>query len=262
MENTARSVEPLADYQRRFAASIRDDQADPPPGVSRDEIARYRDLMRSNVRGFLDVCFPVASAVLGADRWAQMGESFFANHHSSTALFREIPLEFVSWLFDERRVKLVDEPDFLPYLAHYEWLELAASTAPDAEPPAAGWCHCLNCIVQLNPSLQLGCYPYAVHKISAGQQSAPIEPTWLMVWRNRFDEVRFAQLNRRSFDALLDLQSGQRSLGDVAGRLRGDRAAIEKSLLGMAAELARGGVIAGAAGCTAPECACMIKQGL
>lgn len=247
----------LARYQQRFAAYVRSPgDARVPPGLAPDRMRIYRELMLNNVSGFLHSCFPVLRQRLGGRSWGTLVRRFFAQHRSSTPYFREIPAEFVGWLFSDTRARLRDEPGFVPYLAHYEWLELAVDTHPDDPAPCRvqPWAPDLAAEPALNPSLRLACYPYAVQSIGIDRSvDVPMQTTWLMVWRNAHDRVCFGEINAASFEVLRQLQASRWSLQQLAEQMTASGAApgmtLEQTLQHIApllAHLAEIGVVIGA----------------
>lgn len=228
MSQSSEQTEPrseLARYQQRFAAYVRSPgDARVPPGLAPDRMRLYRELMLGNVSGFLHSCFPVLRQRLGARSWGMLVRRFFAQHRSTTPYFREIPAEFVGWLFSDTRARLRDEPGFVPYLAHYEWLELAVDTHPDEPAPCRvqPWAPEPTAEPALNPSLRLACYPYAVQSIGTDRAvDVPMQTTWLMVWRNVHDRVCFGEINAASFEVLRRLQASPLSLQQLAESMAG-----------------------------------------
>lgn len=244
----------LARYQQRFAAYVRSPaDARLPKGLAPDRMRIYRELMLNNASGFLHTCFPVLRQCLGARRWNALVRRFFAQHRCTTPYFREIPAEFVGWLFDESRQRVANEPPYAPYLAHYEWLELAVDTHPDepAPPPVKAWSNDPRDTPVLNLSLRLACYPYAVQRVGPNNASAPhpMQTTWLMVWRNAEDRVRFGEINAASFELLRALQAKPQTparLVEALNAAPGQAAIRVEHVLPLIADLATMGVVLGA----------------
>lgn len=213
-------------YQFAFASRIRDPKTNPRPrGVPARRMKVYEELVFSNFQSFVSVCFPVARSVLGKRRWARLMREFFRDGRCHTPFFRQIPEQFVKWF--TARGPQAEEPDFLPHLLHYEWVELAADVS-NREPE---WERVdrdgdlLEGRPALNPVSFLLTYPYPVHLIgprfkpTAAQQ----ETTYLLVFRNLEDETRFVVLNPVSA-RLLDLVkdgalTGRAALESVAAEL-------------------------------------------
>ena len=115
-----------------------------------------------------------------------------------TSLFPEIAKEFIRYLQD-RRSDHADDPPFLLELAHYEWVELALSIdereLEDVDADPAG--DLLEGRPVLSPLAWALSYRFPVHRIGAAYRpdEAPNEPTHLLVYRDRADEIHFMRLN-------------------------------------------------------------------
>lgn len=215
-------------YQRAFTAHIRDPKASHrPQGVPARRMRVYNELLFNNVEGFLLACFPVCRQVLGSRKWTRLVRGFFRDHACHTPYFRQIPEEFLRYLQDEW-VRPQDYPDFLPELAHYEWVELDLETSnKDARLPAhdpAG--DLLSGRPLLNPVLRLLAYRYPVQRISPRFRPAtpPQEPTFIAAFRGADLQVRFMAINAVTAQLLSTLQegagmTGQQALAGLAGAL-------------------------------------------
>lgn len=214
--------------QYAFAAHIRDPGHAPAPADVEDRrMAIYRELFYNNVEGFLSGTFPVLREIIDDTTWHRMARDFFAHHESHSPLFLEIPREFLNWLREERTAT-TDDPPFLQELAHYEWAELALSvseeTIPDEGIDPDG--DLLAGVPVLSPlAWHLG-YQWPVHRISPEFQprTPPAEPSWLVIYRNRADEVGFLEINRvtRRLLELIDEgrdRSGRELLEQIAAEL-------------------------------------------
>jgi len=192
----------MPDFTRRqyaFAANIRDPENNPAPDDIEDRRMQiYRELFYNNVESFISGTFPVLRRIYSDADWHALVREYFSRHRSRTPLFHEIPREFLNWLESERTRNPADPP-FLSELAHYEWVELAVSIA---EPPAASEQtdpdgDPLHGIPVLSPLAWHLAYRYPVHRIGPDylpQQPGDI-PTFLVVYRDRDDEVGFLEIN-------------------------------------------------------------------
>lgn len=245
----------LPDYQRAFAARIRDPRAAPRPrGVPARRMKVYEDLLFNNVEGFLLACFPVCRAILGARRWRLLARAFFRDHACHAPYFRQIPEEFLKYLQDEWPGG-GDFPAFLPELAHYEWVELELDTSDaDADLPAhdpAG--DLLAGRPLLNPVSRLLAYRWPVHRLSPRHRpvEAPAEPTFIVAWRDAGLTVRFSVVTPASarlielIRARPDLDGGD-VLDALARELGGEPAAMRGHGRAMLDEFRRQGVLLGA----------------
>jgi len=190
----------LQAQQARFAAHLRDPAAYPPPDdVVPERMAVYRRLFFNNLETLLAKAFPVLRRSLADDHWLALIRDFYARHPARTPLFHKLAEEFVDWLADGRGEQLGDPP-FLAQLAHYEWVELALSTAEDP-PPAAPLAHPNGDLLNAPPVLAPLCwtlaYDWPVHRIGPDFQptTASGVQTFLIVLRNRDDDVKFVEIN-------------------------------------------------------------------
>ena len=196
------------DFQRAFAAHIRDPRHSPrPPGVPARRMAVYNELLFNNICGFLDTCFPVCRATLGEKRWRRLNRAYFREWPSQTPWFREIPREFVRYL-NERASKPV-LPAWFAELAHYEWVELAVDIMDSPIPKHALDGNLLDGIPLLNPTLMNLTYQWPVHKIGPHYRPRKMQATQLLVYRNSDDKVQFVISNAVTARLLTLLESGK-----------------------------------------------------
>ena len=187
------------ELQYRFAAHLRDPEHHAAPvDVEDRRMAIYRDLFFSNIKGFIDSGFPVLRKLYTDRDWSAMARDFYARHQSHTPLFAEIAQEFLKYLQDER-IPQPEDPPFLLELAHYEWVELALSISeetPDLDRIDVSG-NLLEGIPALSPLAWLLSYSYPVHRIGPEfRPGAPDpQPTYVVVYRNLADEVKFMLVN-------------------------------------------------------------------
>lgn len=183
--------------QYEFASWIRKpDPEKTPRNIERRRMNIYRELFYNNVAAFVENAFPVARETLGQEVWKPLVEKFFAEHLAQSPYFREIPLEFMTWL--QQNPKTTEKlPPWLMELLHYEWLELEISTRDgdwhegfaEKEPDP-------DSFLKLSPFYEMAAYQFPVHEISADNQpeQPPETPTLLAVYRRRDHKVRFMAL--------------------------------------------------------------------
>lgn len=192
----------LADFQRDFAQVLRGAQAGS-HWVNNPRIRLYRDLVQRNLWQFINACFPLCQQLMKPAAWRKLCRGFLREHACQSPLFHQIPLEFLTWLQCPQRRRLAAEPAFFVHLAHYEYLELQLSCAPDQPVYSVNAPESLV----LTCPIALACYPYAVHTITPETTHMPLQTTWLLLWRTPAGEVRFAQLNAAVYGLLQRLQS-------------------------------------------------------
>lgn len=236
--------------QYGFAAYIRDPERQPlPTGTAPLRMRMYRELFFNNMENFLSCGFPVLKSVLGIGLWRDLVQDYFALHRNHTPLFIGIAEEFIAYLTLERTPHLADPP-FLQELAHYEWVELALDVSEREPPP-------LNSALLDNPLShpvvvsELAwplLYRYPVHQIGPDFQphTPPENPTAVLVYRNREDQVRFMEINPVTFRLLELLETGEtgpldKHLGQLASELKMNR----DTLLHYGSELIRDWAIRG-----------------
>lgn len=183
----------------------------------------YQELIFNNICGFLNQCFPICRAILGEIDFKTLSLYFFQRFPTHSPYFSEIPMQFVEFLaqfgddaFDKS--KWLDEldvshqtiiqiiPNYLPELAHYEWLELYVETLPNQENPLILQSDVSYC---LNSSVQNAYYTYPVQHITANT-TKQIEPQDTCLVVLRYDEkVKFVEVNALTHLFLDFLQNNQ-----------------------------------------------------
>ena len=210
----------LPDFQRQqlaFTAHIRDPKnAARPDGIPARRMAIYTELFFNNVDNQLSTNFPVLRQISSDERWHAMVRDFMVRHRSETPLFTEIGQEFLEYLQQEREAQPGDWP-FMLELAHYEYVELAVSISTadeglvDFDPNGdllAG--HPL-----VGPTAWNLSYQWPVHTIGPEHlpDQPPDEPTHLVVYRDRQDDVHFLQINAVTQRMLQLLKENPRHIG-------------------------------------------------
>lgn len=191
---------PFQTLQRRFAAHLRDPEANPAPDSIEDRrMAIYRDLFFNNVEGFLKQGFPVLRQLYDDEAWLRLARRFFAEHASEGPQFYQIAEEFLAYLNDEYQRTPADPP-FMLELAHYEWVELKLSLSDAETRIAPGVDPNGDLLAQIpvpSPVMVNLAYQWPVHQIGPDNRpdTPPDAPTHLVVHRDRDDRVRFLQVN-------------------------------------------------------------------
>jgi len=187
------------DVQRQFSAHIRNPAKNPAPtDIEPRRMAIYSELFFNNVQGLIASSYPVLHKILSEEKWLRLLRGYFANHVSHTPLFPQVPQEFLNYLKSDY-IPEADDPAFMLELAHYEWVELALMvntqvldfTGIDSEGDL------LTGKPILSPLAWALNYQFPVHALSPDYQpaQAPDEPTYIVVYRDKEDEIGFVQLN-------------------------------------------------------------------
>jgi hypothetical protein len=192
----------LPDFQRQqlaFTAHIRDpDNSSLPEGVPAQRMAVYTELFFNNINEQLSGNFPVLRQILDDADWQAMVRDFMIRHRSETPLFTEVGLEFLAYLRDEREPQPGDWP-FMLELAHYEYVELAVaiSCADEGLGEYDPNGDLLEGRPLVGPTAWNLTYQWPVQTIGPEHlpDEVPQEPTHLVVYRDRQDEVGFIEIN-------------------------------------------------------------------
>lgn len=215
----------LKTLQLAFTAHLRDPDNNPAPaGIEDRRLGIYRDLLYNNIEGFIARGFPVIRRLYSDADWQRMVRDFFSRHKCQSPYFLEISQEFLAYLQDEREPQ-PEDPAGLLELAHYEWVELALSVADE-----------INTLegIDVNGDLLSGrpvlsalawslAYTLPVHKMSPDYLPVPTpeQPSYLLVYRNRDDEVKFMEINPVTARLFFLLEnnsdmSGRQALAQIA----------------------------------------------
>jgi hypothetical protein len=200
--------------QDEFAAYIRDPENNPVPAdVKEQRMAMYRELFFNNIEGFLSGNFPVLRKILDDQQWHALAQDFYAKHPCQSPYFSQIPEEFLDYLQNER-----DNSEDFPFmleLAHYEWVEMALSIAREEmvacnQDPD----NLLEQHIALSPLAWPLAYQYPVQKISPAflPLEAPEQPTFLIVYRNKEDDVNFIEITPITYRLLEIIQEQENPL--------------------------------------------------
>ncbi len=196
--------------QTCFTNFIRNPQQHPmPEDIKPERILMYRELLFNNVNSFLVSNFPVLHEILDANRWFEIAQEFFSRHHCDTPYFSEIPEEFINYLQDEKPVN-ENDPPFMLELAHYEWVEMALSISKEELIASSQAFLDSPCDFPLYLSALAWplMYQYPVHRVSPEfmPNEAPESYTYLVVYRDLDDEVRFSEVTAVTLRLLEILQ--------------------------------------------------------
>jgi len=219
MKNSMHKADRRVDFrskQAEFAAYIRDPENNPVPAdVKEQRMAMYRELFFNNIEGFLSGNFPVLRKILNDQQWLALAQDFFAKHPCQSPYFSQIPEEFLDYLQNER-----DSSDDLPFileLAHYEWVEMALSIArEDVVASNQDLDNLLNRNIALSPLAWPLAYQYPVQKIAPAflPLEAPEQATFLIVYRNREDDVNFIEITPITYQLLEIIQEHENPLAE------------------------------------------------
>jgi uncharacterized protein len=204
-------------HQFEFTAHIRNPEKNSmPAGIEDRRMQIYRDLLYNNVEGFIASGFPVIREIYDDENWHRMIRDFFAHHQCRSPYFLEISEEFIDYLQNER-IPQQEDPAGLVELAHYEWVELALHVS-DATVSMDGINPNGDLLLQrpiFSPLAWPLIYQYPVQAMSRSNlpEAAPEQPTYLVVYRNRNDQVQFLEINAVTARLISMLQENESYTG-------------------------------------------------
>ncbi|MEM8561215.1 MAG: putative DNA-binding domain-containing protein [Pseudomonadota bacterium] len=186
----------LRDAQMELAHYLRSPSvALAPAGVEQRRLDVYERLVFNNIERLVGSVFPVLRSLYAEAQWSALVRTFIQDHTCRSPYFLELGQEFLQFLMEEHAPRECDPP-FMAELAHYEWVELALDVAEQEPLAQRDYEDILLARPQLSPVAWLLSYQFPVHRIGPNfQPSEAGEPTFLVVYRNRDDVVRFMELN-------------------------------------------------------------------
>lgn len=185
--------------QKQMTDWLREPHSKPAPAVELRRLTVYRELFFNNVSDFVETAYPVLKSLLARDEWDGLLMRFFAEHRCVSPYFRDISLEFRTWIESTQGEWQARHP-WAVELLHYEWVELAAECAEAAADNAA--CQpdgdLLAGIPVVQPCVWPLVYRWPVHALSTENPptfTPPAAPVCLLVFRNSEDAVNVLEVN-------------------------------------------------------------------
>ena len=233
------AITELSKAQFAMADFLRAPQSKPAPqGIEPRRLKIYQDLIYNNIESFISNGFPVLRTLYENDQWHALVQQFIHGHRCRTPYFLEISQEFLRFLTEEYQ-PLESAPPFIAELAHYEWVELALDVSQESLDDRNKLANPLLGVPMLSPLAWLLSYQFPVHKI--GKNFRPTEarePTFLVVYRNREDEVCFMELNSATARLLELLRDNVATSGTVLlSQLARELGMTEEAVAGFGGEL-------------------------
>lgn len=176
-----------------------------PDGVEDRRLKIYRDLFYNNVENFCSNSFPILRSLFTDKDWHQLTRRFFSEYHAESPYFKDISKAFLDFL-NEDDFKVELPFDCMRELAHWEWMELSTYSHESdiLECPHDRNGDLLHQQVVVSPLAFPLVYSFPVHKIGKSYlpEEAPESPTFLIISRNRQDEVDFMETNAVTYRLL------------------------------------------------------------
>ncbi|MFK7974831.1 MAG: DUF2063 domain-containing protein [Halioglobus sp.] len=198
------TTQTLLDSQMAMARFLRDPEGEPAPeGIEARRLKIYQDLIYNNIEGFISSGFPVLRSLYSEADWHELVRLFIDQHRCKTPYFLEISQEFLQFLESVHQPRPCDPP-FINELAHYEWVELGLDIAEEELPEKVSLAQggpssteeVLKLVPRLSPLAWLLSYTFPVHMIGPSfRPEIAEEPTFLVVYRNWDDAIKFVVIN-------------------------------------------------------------------
>lgn len=169
----------------------------------------YRDLVYKNINQCIVDVFPITKSIIPESDWEITIREFIKTHPSQTPYFLEICQEFLTYFVNTRKLQSTDHP-FIVELMHFEWIQLAIDiadihfpeTAYNATPTESSFWKASPLVVGLT-------YSYPVHLIDEDYlpEKPPSQPTYLLIYRSRNDQLEILETDSLSLRIIQLLQA-------------------------------------------------------
>ena len=169
----------------------------------------YRDLVYKNINHCIADVFPITKNFFTESEWEILIREFIRVHRLQTPYFLEICQEFLVYFMHTRKL-LQTDPPFALELAHFEWIQLAVDIADTNIP------ECLhnsapsgNSLWKASPLVVGLTYFYPVHLIDEYYlpKGPGVQPTYLLVYRNKNDDLNVLETDNLSLRIIQLLQA-------------------------------------------------------
>jgi hypothetical protein len=211
----------------------------------------YRAMVHSRLRGVVEEYLPRTAAILGRPRMRAEIAAFMAEQAPRSVYFRTVPGEFLAWAAPRWRADPALPPHLVD-LASHEWIDGEVGNTVDGGEPASGLPLALDAPVQLDGSVRLRRYAFAVHRPTTTPNEPPAaEPTAILAYRDRESlRVRLLDLTARAAALCERMLAGEALQAALAGACTDvGEAMSDEYLAAMAAflaDLGERGVLLGA----------------
>ena len=174
-----------AAFQETLARAVRQGSADPAAPLDAERLAVYARLVRNNINGFIQRCYPQAARYAAPEQWVAAKEAFVAEGRAHSPYFQDIPGEFLAYCREVFRL-----PEHLLELMRFEHSQLLAETAPTPPDNSFEWDE--DTLFRLSPAALLADYPFDP---SAETPDFQADPATLLVWQDNEGSVYHSRLD-------------------------------------------------------------------
>lgn len=203
-------MSPFQEYQLAFTEYLRRTESDDNTEQKRPRQQQiYRDLVYKNINQCIADVFPITKNSIPEPDWETMIREFINVSRLQTPYFLEICQEFLAYLMHTRKPQPTDH-SFALELAHFEWIQLAVHTANVSLSEYQHNSAFTECSLWRASPLVVGLtYSYPVHIIDEcyiPKEPGP-QPTYLLVYRNRNDDLKVLEVDNLSLRIIQLLQA-------------------------------------------------------
>jgi hypothetical protein len=179
-----------AAFQETLARAVRQGSADADANTPLDaeRLAVYARLVRNNINGFIQRCYPQAARYADPEQWAAAKEAFVAEGSAHSPYFQDIPGEFLAFCRQGRAAFRL--PEHILQLMRFEHSQLVAEIA--ATPPNAAFEWDEDTPFVLSPVAGIADYPF---NVCADEPDFQAAPTTVAVWQDAGGSVYHSPLD-------------------------------------------------------------------
>ena len=211
MANLNQHQLPFQRVQAVLAEHIRNPETNPPPSDVEDRrLQIYRRLFYNTIESFCSRNLRSLRNIVDDEYWHTLIREFMHSYRCDSPYFREIPQQFMHFLVETHK-----EKDRLPYiteLCHFDAIRLELRLAPDTTyATESDSIDFQTDKLVLSDLVRLLSYQWPVHEIDADyiEIQPPTEPTWIVAFRNKQDNVQILVSNARTIRLLELLRTPQ-----------------------------------------------------
>lgn len=156
-------------HQSDLAAFCRTGIYKPIPGVIKENVRKYRELVYNVVDDSLQSAYPLTFNLFDKSEWDKLVHDFFSSHHCQSPQIWKMPKELIDYVKEFEKTHLNTYP-FLIDLLLFEWMEVEVYMMEDIEVNSGmpiGSIKSENLI--LNPEIKVLALQYPVHLKKANE---------------------------------------------------------------------------------------------
>ena len=250
MSSRTSSQNVIPEYQRlqlQFANYIRDPERNSvPAGIEQRRMDIYKRLFFNNLESFCTKAFKLFRPFVDDTQWNGLIRDFMRKHPCTSPYFKDIPIAFVEYLGTSDL--LIAKFPFIREMCHLDAMRMQLRLAPDATQSRDLDTKEQTTCLWLSPTVRLLSYEWPVHKLtpSTWNGKKPKQPTWLVAFRDRKDQVDVLVTNAYTF-RMLEILEDARSLTVLSAQLSREynvpQKALRKKLLPTIQALQKKGIL-------------------